>query len=91
MEASIFPQVLIGMKDKDVSLRSDAANLIKELCKHTFEISQVVVNSGGIPALVDFLEEAKGHSAIPGIMALGYIAAHSDLQATTVIKTQVCR
>ncbi|VDK33124.1 unnamed protein product [Taenia asiatica] len=88
LEASIFPQVLISMKDKDVSLRSDAVNLIKELCKHTFEICQVVVNSGGIPAVVDFLEEAKGHSIIPGIMALGYVAAHSDLQATTIIKTQ---
>nr|CDS16267.1 sperm associated antigen 6 [Echinococcus granulosus] len=86
LEASIFPQVLIGMKDKDVGLRSEAANLIKELCKHTFEICRVVVNSSGIPALVDFLEEAKGCSAIPGIIALGYIAAHSDLQAIAVIK-----
>ncbi|VDM31112.1 unnamed protein product [Hydatigera taeniaeformis] len=89
LEASIFPQVLISMKDKDVSLRSDAANLIKELCKHTFEACQAVENSGLIPLLVIFVEEGKGHHIIPGIMALGYIAAHSDLQATTVIKTQV--
>ncbi|KAL5963040.1 Sperm-associated antigen 6 [Taenia solium] len=88
LEASIFPQVLISMKDKDIGLRSDAVNLIKELCKHTFEICQVVVNSGGVPAVVDFLEEAKGHSIIPGIIALGYVAAHSDLQATAIIKTQ---
>ena len=90
LEASIFPQVLVAMKDKDMSLRKEAANLIKELCRHTCEICQVVVNSGAVTALVDYLEETKGCITIPGIMALGYIAAHSEVHATTVIKSHVC-
>lgn len=73
-----------------MTLRREAANLVKELTKHTFETCQVVVNSGAIFALVSFLEEAKGSLTIPGIMALGYIAAHSDVQALNVLKAHVC-
>ena len=89
LEAGIFPQVVIAIRDKDTNLRKEAANLIKELCKHSYETSQIVVNSGAVTALVDYLEETKGSAAKPGIMALGYIAAHSDTQAITIIKSHV--
>lgn len=72
-----------------MSLRKEAASLVKEITKHTFETCQAVINSGAIVALVSYLEEAKGYMAIPGILALGYIAAHSDVQALNVLKAHV--
>ncbi len=70
-------------------MRKECAGLLRDLCKHTFEICQLIVNAGGIAALVEFLEQAKGLTLIPGLMALGYISAHSDALAATAIKSMV--
>ena len=34
-----------------------------------------ILNSGGAAALVDYVSEAHGNAKLPGIMAVGYIAA----------------
>ena len=39
----------------------------------------------GVGAIVDFLNESKGNFRLPGIMALGYIAAFSETLALGVI------
>nr|CAH8855759.1 unnamed protein product [Trichobilharzia regenti] len=85
VEAEIFPAVLVCLKDTDDIVRKNCGNLVKEIVKHTPELSQLIVNSGGIAAIVDQIGDSKGFTCLPGIMALGYIAAHSETLAMAVI------
>lgn len=52
-------------------------------------MSQLIVNAGGVAAIVDFVGETKGNVRLPGIMMLGYVAAHSENLAMAVIVSKV--
>lgn len=56
-----------------------------QVVKHSAEMAQLVVGSGGVGALVDFVAESQGNTRLPGIMALGYISAFSETLALSVI------
>jgi hypothetical protein len=45
----------------------------------------LIVNSGGVAAVVDFVGETDKANALPGIMTLGYISAFSETMAKAVI------
>ena len=57
----------------------------REIVKHTPELAQLVVNAGGVAAVVDYVGESKGNVRLPGVMMLGYVAAHSENLAMAVI------
>jgi hypothetical protein len=48
----------------------------------------MVVNTGGVAALVDYTTESRGNARLPGIMALGYIAAFTETLAIAVISAK---
>jgi len=50
----------------------------------------LITNAGGLGAVVDFIKESKGNVRLPGIMMLGYVAAHSETLAMSVIVSKVC-
>lgn len=54
------------------------------------QLSQIIVNVGGIAAVIDYLGESKGAVRLPGIMMLGYVAAHTENLAMAVIVSKVC-
>ena len=54
-----------------------------------FQLSQLIVNAGGVAAVVDYVGESKGNVRLPGIMMLGYVAAHSENLAMAVIVSKV--
>lgn len=85
VEAEIFPGILPNLKDPDEYVQKNVATLIREISKHSPELAQLIVNSGGVAAVVDFVNESKGNARMPGIMALGYIAASSERLAMSVI------
>ncbi|KAI8903120.1 armadillo-type protein [Gorgonomyces haynaldii] len=85
VDGEIFPNVLVCLKDKDIYVKKNAATLICEIAKHTPELAQLIVNSGGIAAVVDYVQETTGNSRLSGIMTLGYIAAFSETLALSVI------
>lgn len=86
VEAEIFPKILICLnKNEDVYVRKNAATLIREIVKHTPELAQLVVSSGGVGAMVDYVNETSANNRLPGIMTLGYIAAFNDAMALSVI------
>jgi len=85
VEAEIFPNVLNCLKDTDPFVRKNAATCIREVAKHTPELAKLIVNSGGAAALVDYVSEAQGNGKLPGIMAIGYIAAFSETLALAII------
>lgn len=66
-------------------VRKNAAMCIREIAKHTPELAKLIVNSGGAAALVDYVTEAQGNNKLPGIMAIGYIAAFSETLALATI------
>eukprot|EP00798_Chlamydomonas_sp_ICE-L_P009677 gene9677-8504_t len=49
------------------------------------EFCKLVVGNGGVGSLVDYVAESCGNNRLPGIMALGYIAAFSETLALSVI------
>ena len=85
VEAEIFPKILTCLKFPDDAVRKHAATVVREVAKHTPELAQLVVSNGGIVALVDYISESRGNNRLPGIMALGYIAAFSETLALAVI------
>ena len=64
------------------------ATAIREVAKHTPELAQLIVSNGGVAALVDYVNESESNNRLPGIMALGYIAAFSETLATAVIASK---
>jgi len=73
--AEIFPKILTCLKFPDEFVKKHAATVVREIAKHTPELAQLVVGNGGVGALVDYVSESSGNNRLPGIMALGYIAA----------------
>merc|ERR1719273_3087769 len=71
-----------------MTVRKNAATLIREGAKHTRELARLIVNASGHAALIDYINESKGNTRLPGIMALGYIAAFSDTLALAIIVHQ---
>lgn len=47
------------------------------------------MNAGGVAAVVDYIGESKSNVRLPGIMMLGYVAAHSENLAMAVIVSKV--
>ncbi|XP_029680862.1 sperm-associated antigen 6-like isoform X1 [Formica exsecta] len=85
IEAEIFPDVLMHMAHPDENVGRVAAILTREICKHTLELAQLTANIGGIAALIELINISKSTTRLPAIMALGYIAGHSDQLAVAVI------
>lgn len=54
------------------------------------QLSQLIVNTGGVAAVIDCIGSCKGNIRLPGIMMLGYVAAHSENLAMAVIISKVC-
>ena len=53
------------------------------------QLAQLIVNAGGVTVVVDYVGESKGNIRLPGIMMLGYLAAHSENLAMAVIVPKV--
>lgn len=85
VEADTLPKVLQCLKYPDEPARKHAATLVREIAKQTPELAQLVVSTGGVGALVEFVSTASGPTRLPGIMALGYIAAFSETLALSII------
>jgi hypothetical protein len=85
VEAEIFPRILTCLQYPDELVRKHAATVVREVAKHSMELSQLVVGNGGVGTLVDYISESTGGARLPGIMALGYIAAFSETLALAVI------
>eukprot|EP00983_Pelagomonas_calceolata_P118088 1160470-Pelagomonas_calceolata.AAC.6 len=79
--AEIFPKILTCLKFPDEFVKKHAATVVREIAKHTPELAQLVVGNGGVGALVDYVSESTGNNRLPGIMALGYIAAFRTFHA----------
>ena len=47
------------------------------------------MNAGGVASVIDYIGESSGNVRLPGIMMLGYVAAHSENLAMAVIVSKV--
>ena len=54
-----------------------------------YQLSQLIVNAGGIAAVIDYIGDTRGNVRLPGIMMLGYVGAHSENLAMAVIVSKV--
>ncbi|KAE8279966.1 Sperm-associated antigen 6 Axoneme central apparatus protein PF16-like protein [Larimichthys crocea] len=85
IEAEIFPAAVACLRDPDEYVKKNVTTLMREVVQHTPELSQVIVNCGGMAAVIDYLGNCSGNLRLPGIMMLGYVAAHSENLAMAVI------
>lgn len=53
------------------------------------QLAQMIVNCGAVGAVVDYLGNCHGNLRLPGIMMLGYVAAHGENLAMAVILSKV--
>ncbi|KYQ54676.1 Sperm-associated antigen 6 [Trachymyrmex zeteki] len=78
------------------TLQANVDAKVKLYIKHLIEIltleynylAQLVVNSGGIAALIELIGISKSATRLPAIMTLGYIAGHSDQLAVAIIRSE---
>ena len=49
------------------------------------QLAQLIVNAGGVAAVIDYVGDSMGNVRLPGIMMLGYVSAHSENLAMAVI------
>lgn len=90
VEAEIFPSVLLHLAHPCPGVRRNAACLVRDIVKHSLELTQLVVNTGGIGALIEVLYQNDSSGAIiPTITALGFISAHSEHLAMSVLGCKV--
>ena len=68
-----------------MQVRKNSATCIREIAKHTPELARLIVNAGGVTAMVDYVNETRGNARLPGIMTLGYISAFSETLAMGVV------
>uniref|UniRef100_A0A3B4AQF2 Uncharacterized protein n=1 Tax=Periophthalmus magnuspinnatus TaxID=409849 RepID=A0A3B4AQF2_9GOBI len=85
IEAEVFPAAITCFRDPDEYVRKNVTTLMREVVKHTPELAQLIVNCGGLAAVIDYLGDCRGQMRLPGIMMLGYIAAHNENLAMAVI------
>uniref|UniRef100_A0A8C5GHG9 Sperm-associated antigen 6-like n=1 Tax=Gouania willdenowi TaxID=441366 RepID=A0A8C5GHG9_GOUWI len=83
--ANIFPAVMVCFRDPDVYVKKNIIILMRDVVKHSADLSQVIVNCGGLAEVMDYLGKSHGSMRLPGIMMLGYVAAHSEILAMSVI------
>lgn len=77
VEAEIFPSVLLHLAHACPKVKMSAAILVRDIVKHSLELTQLVVNTGGIGALLEVLSQPGENyksCKVPCITALGYIA-----------------
>lgn len=87
-EAEVFPRILNCLKDLDNQVRKNAATCIREIAKHTAELSKMIIHYGGAAAIIEYISECKGNARLPGIMTLGYISAFDESLALTIISSR---
>ncbi|XP_068438040.1 sperm-associated antigen 6 [Clinocottus analis] len=85
IEAEVFPAALACLTDPDEYVKKNVVTLMREVVKHTPELSEMIVKCGGIGVVIDYLGNCNGNMRLPGIMMLGYVAAHSENLAMVVI------
>jgi len=56
VEAEVFPKVLTCLQFPDDTVRKAAATLVREVAKHSVDLAQLIVGSGGVGALVDYIQ-----------------------------------
>ena len=54
-----------------------------------FQLAQLIVNAGGIAAVINYISDTQGNVRLPGVMMLGYVGAHSENLAMAVIVSKV--
>lgn len=59
-------------------VRKNAAALVRDVVKHSLELTQLVVNTGGIGAIVECIGQPTEESKVPSITACGFIAGKID-------------
>ncbi|XP_025786764.1 sperm-associated antigen 6 [Puma concolor] len=67
------------------ALRYKVASASDDFAQPEANLSQLIVNTGGVAAVTDCIGSCKGNIRLPGIMMLGYVAAHSENLAMAVI------
>ncbi|KAJ3611386.1 hypothetical protein NHX12_021402 [Muraenolepis orangiensis] len=82
VEAEVFPAALACLRHPDVHVQKNLTTLLREM-------ALFIVNCGAVASVVDFLGSSGGSSGggvrLPGIMMLGYMAAHTETLAMAVI------
>jgi hypothetical protein len=81
------PRAILALKDLSEGVRKNACILLREICRQSENLSKIVVSSGGVAGLCEFLNETRGINRIPAIMTLGYISAFSETLALAVVVT----
>ncbi|XP_075949268.1 uncharacterized protein LOC142951544 [Anarhichas minor] len=82
IEAEIFPAAMACLKDPDEYVKKNVTTLMREVVKHTPEVRHSLTLVG---TDVHVWTQKCGNLRLPGIMMLGYVAAHSESLAMAVI------
>ncbi len=83
--ADVFPKVYLLLKDTDPMVRRNSATVVREVCKHTPELAQLIVATGGVAALVENIREVNGNERLPGISTSYNYQCHTFYQCCPIL------
>lgn len=83
VEAGIFPSVLLHIAQVSPQVSKAACALTRDIAKHSVNLAELIINHGGIVALLS----AAGLARIPAFTAIGYISGQSEHLALAVAGT----
>ena len=68
--ADVFPKIYLLLRDTDPMVRRNSATVVREVCKHTPELAQLIVATGGVAALVENIRDTVGNERLPGLFLI---------------------
>mgnify|MGYP000008098305 FL=1 len=67
--AGVFPAIFMSLKDSDPQVRRNTAIVVREVCKHTVELAQLVLSGGGGAAIVENVTDTCGSERLPSMIS----------------------
>ena len=66
--AGVFPAIFMSLKDSDPQVRRNTAIVVREVCKHTLELAQLVLSDGAAAAaIVENVTDTRGSERLPSM------------------------
>ena len=73
-----------------MSLKRIAASTLSEICKHSPELAQIVVDAGAVPYLAPMIQHPDAKLKRQVCACLSQVAKHSIDLAEVVVEAEVC-
>lgn len=85
ISTDVIPVAIENLDFPDPAVKKHAAILLQNICKQSLRLTNQVNSAGGTMAFLKIIFSPVGHTTLPAIMSLGYMSAHSEPVADSIV------